>query len=87
MKKYFKDEVFIKKLGKNISRLRKAQRISQSQLAFEAGIPLMQISRIERGVINTSVSNIFVISQVLDIETKELFDFTGLKQKSKVVSK
>jgi transcriptional regulator with XRE-family HTH domain len=49
--------------------------LTQNQLAFEAGLTLSQISRIERGLINTSVSHIFLIAKVLDVAPKKLFDF------------
>jgi transcriptional regulator with XRE-family HTH domain len=73
--KQVRDEKLLKKLGKRISMLRKAQEISQSQLAFEASLPLMQISRIERGVVNSSISTLSAIAKALDISLKDLFDF------------
>ncbi len=73
--KYIRDEKGIKLLGKRIRELRKKQKISQVQLAFEAGIPQKQVSRIERGDINTGVSTIFAIANALDVHPKELFDF------------
>lgn len=73
--KQVRDDELLKKLGGAISLLRKAQNLSQAQLAFEAGIPLMQISRIERGVVNSSISTLSAISKALDISLKDLFDF------------
>lgn len=73
--KYIRDEKGIKLLGKRIKQLRLQQKISQSQLAFEAGITYIQIGRIERGQINTSVSNIFAIANALNMSPKELFNF------------
>ena len=49
------------------------------QLAFQADVELSQISRIERGIINTSLSQIFQIARALDIHPKELFDFEFIK--------
>jgi len=34
-----------------------------------------QISRIERGVANTSISNIYFIAEALEVEIKDLFEF------------
>lgn len=73
--KYIRDKQGISLLGKRIKQLRLEQKISQSQLAFEAGITYIQIGRIERGEINTSVSNIFVIAKALNMPVKELFNF------------
>ncbi len=44
-------------------------------LAYESGIELRQIGRIERGEINTGLSTIALIAETLKIEVKELFDF------------
>ena len=73
--KYIRDNKAIKLLGKKVRELRKKQKISQSQLAYEAGIPRMQVSRIERGEINTSISTIIAIARVLDVHVKEFFNF------------
>ena len=70
-----KDTKFLILLGKRIKKLRKEKKISQAQLSFEADIQISQISRIERGLINTSVLSLNNISKTLDINLKELFDF------------
>jgi len=38
-------------------------------------VEISQISRIERGVINTSIGNINAIAKILKIDPKDLFDF------------
>ena len=48
---------------------------TQEKLANAADIEISQISRIERGIINTSISQVFVIANALNIHPKELFDF------------
>ena len=73
--KYIRDDKAIKLLGKRIRDIRKKQKLSQSQSAYEANIPRMQVSRIERGEINTSISTILAIARVLDVQAKELFNF------------
>ncbi|MBC7383079.1 MAG: helix-turn-helix transcriptional regulator [Bacteroidia bacterium] len=73
--KYAREEKFIKSLGKHIRKLRIANNLTQNQLAFEAGLNLSQVSRIERGLINTSVTHIYLIAQVLDLHPKALLDF------------
>ena len=50
---------------------------SQEQLANELGIEISQISRIERGVINTSITTLYSISKVLNVDVSELFVFDG----------
>jgi transcriptional regulator with XRE-family HTH domain len=44
-------------------------------LSFEAGIEYSQLSRIERGIINAGVSQLFNIAEALKVHPKELFDF------------
>ncbi len=70
-----KDTEYLILLGKRIKQLRTDKNISQAQLSFEADIQISQISRIERGLINTTVMNLVSISKVLEISLKELFDF------------
>lgn len=70
-----KDIEFLKTFGKRLKQLREEKGISQAQLAFEAEIQISQISRIERGLINTTIANAKLLSKILDIPLKELFDF------------
>ncbi|MBO9703672.1 MAG: helix-turn-helix transcriptional regulator [Sporocytophaga sp.] len=44
-------------------------------LAALSEIEYSQVSRIERGVINTSLSNVFVLAEALEVTYKDLFDF------------
>ena len=67
------NKAILKSLGKKIKLLREKEKISQGQLAFECSISQVQISRIERGKINTTVGTLSIIADVLDISIKELF--------------
>jgi len=51
-------------------------------LALQADMEYSQLSKIERGVINTTISTVFALSEALDIPMKEFFDFK-LPAKSK----
>ena len=70
------DKKGIELLAEQIKKIRKSKKISQRQLAFEAGISRSQIERIERAQINPTVSTIFAIAKVLDISPAEFFNFT-----------
>ncbi|MCB0512561.1 MAG: helix-turn-helix transcriptional regulator [Bacteroidetes bacterium] len=72
---YTRRDAEIKAFGKHLKKIRKSKRISQEELAYRCDIELSQIGRIERGVINTSISNIFIIAEALEISPKDLFDF------------
>ena len=71
---YSREEDFIKNFGKNLSDMRKERKLSQEELAFKCELEYSQISRIERGVINTSISNVYKIAKALEIDPKDLFD-------------
>ena len=45
-------------------------------LAYMVNVEYSQISRIEHGKINTSLSMVYELALALEIEVKELFDFS-----------
>lgn len=63
--------------GANLRRLRLANGFTQEELANELGVEISQISRIERGVINTSITTLYSVSKVLNVDVSELFVFDG----------
>lgn len=72
-----KDKSEILKLfGKNLRRVRESKGFTQEQLANELGLEISQISRIERGIINTSIYTLYQISTFFDIDVNELFDLS-----------
>lgn len=72
--KYLRDEAGIKKFGKKLFEMRVKKNLTQEALAWEAGIEPMHISKIERGVINTSLSHILALAKALKIKPSEFFD-------------
>jgi len=66
---------FIIKFGKNLQRIRVQKKLTQAQSAADSNVEVSQISRVERGVLNTSLGNIYSISKALDIPIDELFKF------------
>lgn len=69
-----RDPIAIKILAENVKRYRTDSNLSQEALANMAGIEYSQISRIERGIINTSVSVIFAIAQALKVKPAQLLE-------------
>lgn len=65
-----------KKLGKKIQQFRKAQKISQKQLAFESGLSRQYISYLESGLKSPTVDTLLSISEVLNVHVKDLLDFS-----------
>lgn len=74
--RYPDSEEFLKKLGARIRVLRKEKKLSQRRLGLEALIEKSTIQRIERGLMNCTVKTLLKISNALDVEYAELFDFS-----------
>ena len=64
----------IEVLAKNVRKYRMEQNLTLESLANSAGLEYSQISRIERGVINTSVSVIFSLAAALNIKPAQLLE-------------
>jgi transcriptional regulator with XRE-family HTH domain len=73
--KQLRHEQGIKEFGNTLRKVRQRQNFTQELLAIKADIEISQISRIERGVINTSISQVITIANALGVHPKELFDF------------
>lgn len=69
------DIPFLIAFGGNLKKIREEKNITQAQLAIDCDFDVSVISRIERGVVNTSLSNLKLISKALNLEMKELFEF------------
>lgn len=74
---YLNEKDFLIAFGKNLRKVRQAQGFTQAQLANDIGVEISQISRIERGIISTSIGSCNSIAKVLKIPVKELFDFSS----------
>ena len=61
-----RDEELLIRIGKKIRELRVNQKLTQDQLAYEAGIIRSQIVRIERGKLNSRITTLSRIAKVLD---------------------
>ncbi|MBK7093805.1 MAG: helix-turn-helix transcriptional regulator [Saprospiraceae bacterium] len=73
--KQLRHEQSIKEFGNTLRKVRQRHNFTQELLAIKADIEISQISRIERGVINTSISQVITIANALGVHPKELFDF------------
>ena len=73
--KYKRNDKGIKAFGLHLKKIRREKKVTQEKLAYDTGLELSQIGRIERGVINTSISNVFEIAEALGIEPVELWKF------------
>jgi transcriptional regulator with XRE-family HTH domain len=72
----FRDISAIKLLASNVRKYRIAKDLSQEALANFAGIEYSQVSRIERGLLNTSISVVFALAKALEIEPGKLLELS-----------
>jgi transcriptional regulator with XRE-family HTH domain len=65
----------LKKLGRRIAGLRKAQQLTQAELAKKIGCSVDFISLVERGVNAPAVAGLGKFARVLKVEIADLFTF------------
>ena len=66
---------FLVAFGCHLKSTRKRLGFSQEKLAYESGVELRHIGRIERGEINTGIASVKILALTMNIKMKELFDF------------
>lgn len=66
-------------LGRRIRQIRTNLGLSQEAFAFEVGLHRTYVGQIERAEKNITIKNIEKICYALDIDPKDLFDFSELK--------
>lgn len=64
-----------KQVGTRIREIRKDRGLTIEKLAHESGIDYTQISRIELGKINTSIYQLYSISNTLQVPMRDIFIF------------
>jgi transcriptional regulator with XRE-family HTH domain len=60
------------KIGDNLKRLRTREALTQAELADEAGIAEVTLSRIERNIADPHMSTIRKLARVLNVHPREL---------------
>jgi transcriptional regulator with XRE-family HTH domain len=71
--KQYRNDEQLKIIGENIRKYRLAKGLSQTELAFECGEKeWSQISRMERGLVNFTISYLLLVAEVLQIHPKDL---------------
>ena len=65
-----------KRLGTKISYIRKSKNLSQIQLSELCDLNFNYIGQIERGIANPILEKIIKLAEALDVEVKDLFDFS-----------
>lgn len=60
-------------VGIKIREYRIKQKMSQNQLAFEAGVTREFVNKVESGKYNISVKNLEKLALILEVEVKDFF--------------
>lgn len=67
--------IFLKKFGKEIKKLRIDKDVSQEEIAFRADLHVTLLSRIENGKANTTLETIYKLAEALDVKVGDFFKF------------
>ena len=71
-----KNENLQKKFGAKLAYVRKSKKLSQMKLAEIVDMNFNYIGQIERGEANVTIKTMKLLANALNVELKELFDFT-----------
>jgi len=70
-----RDETLYKKVGKRVQELRIQQDLSQQDLAAKCNFEKSNMSRLEAGNVNSTLSTINKVANALGVKVEELFKF------------
>lgn len=74
-KTYYRDDVFLKRIGERIRQLRIQKGLTQTDLAFKCNDQdYSQINRVELGKVNFSVSYLSLLAKALEISPEDFFN-------------
>ncbi len=65
-----------KRFGAKLAYIRKSKKLSQMKLAEIVNMNFNYIGQIERGEANVTIKTMITIANALDVELRELFDFS-----------
>ncbi len=68
----FKKDKFLKVLGANIAKVRKAKGFSQDRVCLEAGFSRGALSKIESGRVEPKITTIALIAITIDVPVSKL---------------
>ncbi len=65
-----------KRFGAKLAYIRKSKKLSQMKLAEIVDMNFNYIGQIERGEANVTIKTMIILANALDVELKDLFDFS-----------
>ena len=75
-------EEICKHVGDKIRKIRVDKGLTIERLANEAGIDYTQVSRIELGKINTSIYQIYIITNKLEVPMRDILSFETMESRN-----
>lgn len=82
-----RDEKWLKAFGEHFRSIRLRLKLTQKNLAFEAEVEISQVSRLENGKINPTVTSLFTYAKAMKISASEFFEFDPDKEIQKLKEK
>jgi putative transcriptional regulator len=67
-----KTENYLKKIGENITRIRKSKNLTSKELGYMCDIDKSALIHIEKGRINVTVKTLMKIAEALEVEVVDL---------------
>jgi len=64
--------------GKRVRLLRMTKGLSQEELGYQSGLHRTYIGQVERAEKNITLKNIYRIANTLEVDIRELFDYTNI---------
>ena len=74
-RKLIRDQEGLDKLAECVKKLRKEKGFTQERLAYDSGVALSQVFRIESAQINPTVYTIFRLARTLEVPVSACFEF------------
>ena len=74
------DQTFLREVGNKIRQHRKSKKLTLLDVAIKANLEENAVQRVETGRINSTLKTLLKIATALEIEFKELFDFSIYKK-------
>jgi transcriptional regulator with XRE-family HTH domain len=75
MPTYLRNDKFVKQFARRLRRLRRSKDLTISQLSELSGIQANYIARIERALVNTSISHVYFLAKALKVKPQDMFAF------------
>jgi DNA-binding XRE family transcriptional regulator len=69
-----KKEVYLKKLGAHIAKLRKSKGFSQDRIYLEAGFSRGTMSKIEKGLVEPKIFTLIKIAETIGVKITDLLN-------------